>query len=241
MLYNVSMDTDTDNEQLTDNLTQPANPVLRKANYKRRKADRRADQTLAAVLASTGLVKPQAIADAINGRAGDRYQITVSQVRQDIATGLAKYKDIAPDDPYEARLLQIARLDMIRTLALDAFIDSQVTVTETVTTDQDGGQRKTTSTKKAAPDAKWASVLVSIEDQRSRLLNAFPPERREDVGQLTVTFAWKEPPTAQAALLSTATQVAIEGSYRLVESAEDDGVLQPSQRPPAHENGSPDV
>ena len=233
MLYNVSMD----NEQLTDNLTQSANLVLRKPNYKRRKADRRADQTLAAVLASTGLVKPQAIADAINGRAGDRYQITVSQVRQDIATGLAKYKSIAPEDPYEARLLQIARLDMIRTLALDAFIDSQVTVTETTTTDQDGGQRKSISTKKAAPDAKWASVLVSIEDQRSRLLNAFPPERREEVGQLTVTFAWSETP----ALLSTATPDATDGTFRLAESADSDAISQSSQTPPVNENGSSDV
>ncbi|MBT9173463.1 MAG: hypothetical protein DDT21_01864 [Syntrophomonadaceae bacterium] len=205
------------NEILTNNLQQSANPVLRKPNYKRRKADRRADQTLAAVLASTGLVKPQAIADAINGRAGDRYQITVSQVRQDIATGLARYKDIAPDDPEDARLLQIARLDMIRTLALDAYIDSQTTVTTTETIDNEGRSRTSTSTKKTAPDAKYLSVIKDIEIERNLILGVRAPERREEHGELTVVFAWKETPqTGQNALPEP-----VDADYRLADSEPD--------------------
>lgn len=202
------------NEQLTDNLPQSTNPVLRKPNYKRRKADRRADQALAAVLASTGLVKPQAIADAINGRAGDRYQITVSQVRQDIATGLSKYKDIAPDDPEDAKLLQVARLDMIRTLALDAYIDSQVTTTEATTTDSGGRTRTSVSTRKTAPDAKYLDVIARVEAERSKILGVYAPERREEVGELTVTFAWADTPK-QAMI---ATDDSVEAEYRLADT-----------------------
>ena len=222
------------NETLTDNLTQSANPVLRKPNYKRRKADRRADQTLAAVLASTGLVKPQAIADAINDRAGDRYQITVSQVRQDIATGLARYKDIAPDDPQEAKLLQLARLDMIRTLALDAYIDSQTTVTTTETVDSDGRNRTSTSTKKTAPDAKYLSVIKDIEIERNLILGVRAPEQKVERGELTVVFAWAETPKAPQLKVPPE---AIEVTYRLADSDASDLQLTGDSSPPDDENG----
>lgn len=185
----------TDDAPITDS---PLLPARSKFGRKRKPADRRNDQAFAAALAATGLVSPKAIAEAVNGRAGDRYQITISQVKQDIATGLAKYADIAPDDLKDARLLQAARLDMLRTLALDAYIDSQVQVTETVTVVTDetgketGAERRTRSTKKSAPDAKYLALIVQIEVERNKILGIYAPERKEERQDLTVTFTWKE-------------------------------------------------
>lgn len=211
------MDTQqTDYSPLTEKDSLPSDsalPTRSKYAPKRKRSDRRADQTFAAALAATGLVSQTAIAQAINGRAGDRYQITVSQVRQDIQTGLAKYADIAPDDPKEARLLQAARLDMLRTLALDAYIDSQVTVTESVTTDNEGKERRTKSTKKSAPDAKYLALIVQIEVERNKILGIYAPERKEERQDLTVTFTWKD--SERPAELPEAQTV----DYRLLEDS----------------------
>lgn len=186
------MDTQqTDYRPLTDNTQKSNKTALSRFPYKRKRSERRADQALSAVLSSTGLFTAKQITDVINSQT-DKYQITISQVQQDIKTGLKRYEEIAPDDPKEARLLQAARLDMLRTLALDAYIDSQVQVTETVTTDNDGKERRTKSTKKSAPDAKYLALIVQIEVERNKILGVYSPERKEERQDLTVTFAWRE-------------------------------------------------
>lgn len=107
----------------------------RDTHNKRLFSERRADQQLAALLAATGVYTNAQIADVINGRA-ESYQITTRQVSYDIQTGLNRYRDLLPDTPEKARLLQVARLQMIQDLALQAFVDS--TKTQTIAYDAEG-------------------------------------------------------------------------------------------------------
>ena len=186
-------------------------------------------QALAALLAQSGY-SFALIADAIADQTG--IQLSTQQVGFDIAAVVDKHRPIAPNDPEEIRILQIARLEMISNLALQGFLDSATTDTTTENTDVDGQKRTSKSRKKSAGDAKFLAIMGDVERERSKILGSYAPERREEVGQLTVTFSWADTP----ALQSTATPDAIEGTFRLTESADNDAHATPYQRPPVNEN-----
>lgn len=189
-------------------------------------------QTLAALLAQSGY-QFGLIADAINSHNGPDSSITRQQVAFDVAQVIDSHRSIAPTDPEEIRILQIARLEMISNLALQGFLDSATTDTTTESTDADGQKRTGKSRKRSAGDAKFLAIMGDVERERSKILGSYAPERREEVGQLTVTFAWKDAP----ALLSTATPDATEGTFRLAESADSDAHATPYQTPTDDENG----
>lgn len=180
-------------------------------------------QALAAILAQAGY-NYSLITDAINEHNGKAQAVTRQQITVDIAQVIADAAPISPEDPLEIKRLQLSRLELISNLALSAFLDSaQVdTDTQTVTDapDADGKptQRKTRSKsrKRSAGDAKYLAIMAQIEDQRNRILGAHAPERREEVGELTVTFAWRD----AAPLLSTAPPDSDEGQYRLADNGE---------------------
>jgi len=153
---------------------------------KRTFTERKADQHLATLLAATGVYSSKQIADVINGRA-ENYQISLRQVEYDIQTGLNRYRDLLPDTPEKAKLLQVARLQMIQDLALTAFVDSAVT--QTLVYDADGNVTGSTE-RRTAGDAKFLTIAKNIEEERSKILGVYAPKTEQQVGELTVTFAW---------------------------------------------------
>ena len=191
-------------------------------------------QALAALLAQSGY-SFALIADAIADQTG--IQLSTQQVGFDIAQVVDKHRPLAPTDPAEIRILQIARLEMISNLALQGFLDSATTDTTTESTDSDGQKRTGKSRKRSAGDAKFLAIMQGVEVERSKILGSYAPERREEHGSLTVEFRWSDTP----ALLSTATPDATDGTFRLAESADSDAISQSSQTPPVNENGSSDV
>ena len=174
-------------------------------------------QTLAAMLAQSGY-QFGIIADAINSHNGSDSAITRQQIAFDVAAVIDRHRPLAPTDPEEIRLLQIARLEMISNLALQGFLDSATVDVDTHTTtdspDADGQptQRKTRSKsrKRSAGDAKYLAIMQSVEVERSKILGAYAPERKQEIGQLTVTFAWSDPPTPTPAQVAPLTGAWIE-------------------------------
>ena len=153
---------------------------------KRTFTERKADQQLAALLAATGVYSSKQIADAINGRA-ESYQISLRQVEYDIASGLNRYRDLLPDTPEKAKLLQVARLQMIQDLALQAFVDS--TTTQTIAYDADGTVTGS-SERRTAGDKGFLAIAKDIEIERNLIFGVRAPKEEKQMGELTVTFAW---------------------------------------------------
>ena len=157
---------------------------------KRTFTERKADQQLATLLAATGVYSTRQIADAVNGRA-ESYQISLRQVEYDIASGLNRYRDLLPDTPEKAKLLQVARLQMIQDLALQAFVDS--TKTQTIDYDADGTITGS-SERRTAGDKGFLAIAKDIEIERNLLLGVRAPKEERQMGELTVVFAWAETP-----------------------------------------------
>lgn len=208
---------------------------------KRRWHEVQADRQLAVFLAVAGYSK-DAIAKAVGERSDGKYTISRNTASSDVKAELEKYRHLLPTDIDTARLLQAKRLEEVKYLALDAFVQSTETTTTTTTrsltpTETEEGkegtiERVSTARKRSAGDAKFLAIVKEIEVERSKILGVYAPERREEHGELTVVFAWKETP----AQLSTAASDAIDGTFRLAESAGSDAGLQPSQAPPDDEN-----
>ncbi|RLT45032.1 MAG: hypothetical protein DWI57_01810 [Chloroflexi bacterium] len=153
---------------------------------KRTFTERKADQQLAALLAATGVYSSRQIADAINGRA-ESYQISLRQVEYDVQNGLDRYRDLLPDTPEKARLLQVARLQMLQDLALRAFVDS--TTTQTIAYDADGTITGS-SERRTAGDKGFLAIAKDIEIERNLIFGVRAPKEEKQMGELTVTFAW---------------------------------------------------
>lgn len=140
------------------------------------------------------------IADAIAEQSGT--QITRQQVGFDVATVIDNHRQLCPSDPEEARILQIARLEMISNLALQGFLDSATVDSTTISEDvsdktdkeADRPKRRTQTRTRKAGDAKFLAIMQGIEVERSKILGVYAPERKEEVGQLTVTFSWADSP-----------------------------------------------
>ena len=180
---------------------------------KRLFSERRADQQLASLLAATGIYTHKQIADAINGRA-ESYQITTRQVSYDIQTGVNRYKELLPDSPEQARLLQVARLQMIQDLALQAFIDS--TKTQTIAYDADGTITGS-SERRTGGDKGFLAIAKDIEIERNLILGVRAPKEERQMGELTVVFAWRDTPLPAdiSADYSTASDELLPESERL--------------------------
>ena len=155
---------------------------------KRTFTERKADQQLAALLAATGVYSTKQIADAINGRA-ESYQISLRQVEYDIASGVSRYRDLLPDTPEKAKLLQVARLQMIQDLALQAFVDS--TKTQTIDFDADGTITGS-SERRTGGDKGFLAIAKDIEIERHLLLGVRAPKEEKQFGEMTVIFAWAD-------------------------------------------------
>ncbi len=160
---------------------------------KRTFTERKADQHLAALLAATGVYSSRQIADAINGRA-ESYQISLRQVEYDIASGLDRYRDLLPDTPEKAKLLQVARLQMIQDLALQAFVDS--TKTQTFAYDADGNITGS-SERRTGGDKGFLTIAKDIELERNLLFGVRAPKEEKQLGEQTVTFVWADTPAAK--------------------------------------------
>lgn len=169
---------------------------------KRTFTERKADQQLAALLAATGVYSSKQIADAINGRA-ESYQISLRQVEYDIQSGLSRYRDLLPETAEKARLLQVARLQMLQDLALQAFVDS--TKAQTIGYDADGNSTGS-SERRTAGDKGFLAIAKDIEIERNLILGVRAPKEEKQVGELTVVFTWAETPR---------TLPAISGEYSL--------------------------
>lgn len=194
---------------------------------------------LAVLLANAGY-SYSLIADATSNWTGT--SITKQQVAVDIAQVVKDAAPISPDDPLEIKRLQLRRLEFISNLALGAFIDSGAvdTVTDTETempTQDDDAEGKakppqvrktrTRSRKRSAGDAKYLAVMAQVEEQRNRILGAHAPERREERGELTVTFSWADsPPADQNAITDS-----VEGRYRLADTDAVDGTDSDTDTP----------
>ena len=155
---------------------------------KRTFTERKADQHLAALLAATGVYSSKQIADAINGRA-ESYQISLRQVEYDVQNGLDRYRDLLPDTPEKARLLQVARLQMLQDLALRAFVDS--TTTQTIAYDADGTITGS-SERRTGGDKGFLAIAKDIEIERNLILGVRAPKEEKQFGEMTVIFAWAD-------------------------------------------------
>ena len=158
---------------------------------KRTTDELRTDRKTAVWLAMAGYSE-QAIANLINDNSD--YSISRVTVHKDIKAELEPYRSIAPTDLDTARLLQIKRLEEIKLLAVETFLETQ---TETiVTTNKDGNGNivsQQTRKRKRSGDAKFLNIAKEVEIERSKILGVYAPEREEKHGELTVTFAWSQP------------------------------------------------
>lgn len=175
-------------------------------------------QSLATILASSGY-SFGLIADTVGTVLS--VPTTRQQITLDVGNVIEQHRQLCPTDPEEARILQIARLEMISNLALQGFLDSATTDSTTISEDvsdktdssTDRPKRRTQTRTRKAGDAKFLAIMQGIEVERSKILGVYAPERKEEVGQLTVTFSWADTPQpAQKALEADAT----DASYTLL-------------------------
>jgi len=157
----------------------------------RTKSEQMQDRQLAVLLHSLGFSQQQ-IADKISEGRG--YHLANQTVSQDIARQLDHYDYLYPRDPEKARQLQLARLEFIQQLALEGFADSVQERTVTTIESSDGMNRTQTRIKTKAGDTSFLKIAENIEVERSKILGVYAPERREEHGDLTVTFAWSQTP-----------------------------------------------
>jgi len=178
---------------------------------KRTPIDKLSNRNIATILAAAGY-SFSVIAEAIKDQTGT--EITRQQVGLDIAQVIEQHRPLAPDSPEEARILQIARLEMISNLAFQGFMESATSRSTTISEIDDGSKRTSRTRKRNAGDAKYLAIMQNIEVERSKILGVYAPERREERGELTVTFAWAESPQrAETPQIETAQ----DADYRLIE------------------------
>ena len=142
---------------------------------------------LVSILAASGL-GIQAIGEML--KEDGRFAAPVGTLANDQTLHNQYIDSIAPTDPDKARRMQIGRLELIQRLAIESFVESKETVTETTTVDAEGNESVKVSKRRSPGDSKFLVIARDVEIERSKILGVYAAKEEKQSGELRVIFSW---------------------------------------------------